>query len=299
MVKHEVRPIAERRNFAGTSDVMKIPLDRVGGLKRLDVYLEIANGAGAPVAQELKNIITKVRICDVYNNSWCDCSGADLYALQTLRDRQEPDHLDNTTANVVQHVRLSVLLGIPGQNENYGLDLSKAIDPFLELTINLAASTPVGANGYLDKGLYVTLSGDMTAGLKAPNYKGAITPGRLQSVTTKVENPLSLNDVSASRLVSLAMMAYLAGTSDGSLISNVAIEEKDTGKKIVNSDFLSLMASRPQMDGSTLDHWLSLLYVPGRLGEAPLQVGKGTKLAVQLNSLVAAGEVRLIAEHLI
>jgi hypothetical protein len=45
MVKHEVRPIRERQNYPHTSGVMRIPLDRVGGLKsgcgRLIAVLEI------------------------------------------------------------------------------------------------------------------------------------------------------------------------------------------------------------------------------------------------------------------
>lgn len=299
MVNHEVRPITARQNFPNTSGVMKIPLDRIGGLKRLDIYLDIANGAGAPVAQELKNIITTARIGEIGGRNWCNCSGADLYALQTLREGREPIHLDNTVANAVQHVRLSVMLGIPGQNDRYGMDLSKAIDPFLELTINLAATTAVGVNGYVDKALYVTLSGDVTEGNKAPNYIGAIVPCLIQSVTTKVEDPLQLNSVSAACLVSLAAMAYLSGTSDGNLISRVAVMDKNTGEKVLDSDMLAIMATRPKMDGSVLANWMQLLLCPGRIGETSLSPFRGSKFDVKLTSLVAAGEVRLVAEGLI
>lgn len=296
---HKVRTIAERQNFAATSGVMKIPLGNIGGLKRLDIYLDIANGAGTPVDQELKNIITKARIGEIGGRQWCNCSGADLYALQTLREGKEPIHLNNTVANAVQHVRLSVMLGIPGQNDRYGMDLSKAIDPFLELTINLAATTAVGVNGYVDKALYVTLSGDVTEGNKAPNYIGAIVPGLIQSVTTKVEDPLQLNSVPAAGLVSLAAMAYLSGTSDGNLISRVAVVDKNTGEKVLDSDMLAIMETRPKMDGSVLANWMQLLLCPGRIGETSLSPFRGSKFDVKLTSLVAAGEVRLVAESLI
>lgn len=278
------------------SGIARIPLKMGGGITRLDLVVKATNGASANATNPIRDIVTNVRLVLNTGTEIINCSGAELMAMASLRDKIEPPHDEADTANLVQYAVIPIMFGRTIRDQQIGLDLSKNQGAELQITYNAAIVRAVGATGFVSGTTSFAVDAYCTKDGSAPNYQARIIPIKVKNnvATTVTEERIPMK--TGAPLVSVLLYAHRSAYLSDSLVDEVTLEELGQHRVYVRSVFSALQNERPLLAGTVIDAWAQVYMAPGRMGEEPLKSFGQTDCQLKIRELATSGVYSVLCE---
>ena len=278
---------------------MKIPLGCVGGITEAVLHISCTNGATNNLTNPIRGIVKKISIMLDYSHQLINLTPYDLIALATLRNKIIPDLSESTVGSAVQSMDIPLSFSRAHDDDLIALNLTNYPDACLVLDLDLATVRACGTSGFLSKSLSVTMTARTTEpGLK-PSYLGMIMPALAASGKTDLGDPQVLEILAGSSAVAVYLYAYLSGTGDDVLVTRVLLSENRMTSPTDGLTFLALQRALLTLAGAVVTSWAQVAEAAGRDGDGQLQALAAGKLYLLLKSSVAAGDLRVIVEHML
>lgn len=293
LIEHIYKNVLTADAVNKDSGTISVDLGDKGGISALFLRLSATNGAGGSASYGIRAAISEIRVKTGKGDIPFRLSASDAYALAALRDGIAPELSEGTGGGAVQAVRLPVLLGINKEDTDYGLDLEINAGATLEIDYAITAS---GSDGFVSKSLKLDVDAWETKGRVKPVYRGCLRTAVTGQHTTAVSGHKRVEIKGSRNLVGLYAYAYLAGTADNALVSNIRLIRAGESEPMIDAGFSDLQYRHPTLAGSVVTSYATIWRAPGRDGNRSLIAEIAPELMVELRELVAAGAARLIGE---
>lgn len=293
MIEHTVRNVETAKQAPNDSGTMEVDLGRIGGIAAIFLRLRATNGAGGSASYGLRAAITEIRVKTGDHRYPFRLSASDLYAINTIRDGVAEELSEGTGGGVVQSVRLPIKFGLGENSLDYGIDLAACEGASLEVDYTLVIH---GGDGFATKSLRLDVDVLETKDQKRPMYAGKVETSIANQHLTKVQDPAKVKLNATKNMIGLYAYAYLAGTADSALVSNIKLMEMGNNNPVVDRSFADLQYSRRTLSGGIVTSYAPIWISPGRQGGAGFKPFPGDEAELHLRELVADGSVRVIME---
>ena len=293
LIEHVYKKVLTADVVSKDSGTISVDLGDQGGISALFLRLSATNGAGGSATYGIRAAISEIRVKTGKGDVPFRLSANDAYALATLRDGIAPELSEGTGGGAVQAVRIPVCFGINREDTDHGLDLVNCAGATLEIDYAITVS---GADGFVTKSLTLDVDALETRGKVKPVYKGCLRTAIAGLHTTAVKDPHVVELKGSRNLIGLHAYAYLSGTADNALVSNIRLIRAGENEPMIDAGFSDLQYRHPTLAGSIVTSYATVWKAPGRDGNRSLIAEIAPELRVELKELVAAGAARLIGE---
>ncbi|HUS75496.1 MAG TPA: hypothetical protein VMY43_05750 [Methanothrix sp.] len=293
MIAHTLRNVVKAKLAVNDSGTMEVSLGDEGGIAAIFLKFQATNGAGGSASYGILPSITEIRVKMGGGRYPFRLSASDLYAINAIRDGRAEELSEGAGAGAMQSVRLPIYFGADKQDRTHGIDLKANAGATLEVDYTLVISD---ADGFVTKSLRLDVDVLETKGFRRPAYRGMIETAVANIHTTKVADPVRVKLHDTGRMVGLYAYAYLSGTADNALVSNIELLAPGENKLIVDASFSDLQYRHRTLSGSILTSYASIWMAQGRTEDEILMTKMPQELELNLKELAADGSVRIIEE---